>query len=76
MAVTKRSNDPNYGIVEEYVDPAYFVHSFTDDPTFSDIIYAGHMKRMSISELKRIAGDQFTEEQYETDGTYGDEPIR
>ena len=65
MAVTKRSNDPNYGIVEEYVDPAYFVHSFTDDPTFSDIIYAGHMKRMSIAELKRIAGDQFTEDQYE-----------
>lgn len=66
MAVTKRSNDPNYGIVEDYVDPAYFVHSFTDDPTFSDIIYAGHMKRMSIAELKRIAGDEFTEEQYET----------
>jgi hypothetical protein len=66
MAVTKRSNDPNYGIVEEYVDPAYFVHSFTDDPTFSDIIYAGHTKRMSIAELKRIAGDEFTEEQYET----------
>jgi hypothetical protein len=65
MAVTKRSNDPNYGIVEEYVDPAYFVHSFTDDPTFSDIIYAGHMKRMSISELKRVAGNQFTEDQYE-----------
>jgi hypothetical protein len=66
MAVAKRSNDPNYGIVEEYVDPAYFVHSFTDDPTFSDIIYAGHTKRMSIAELKRIAGDEFTEEQYET----------
>ena len=65
MAVTKRSNDPNYGIVEEYVDPAYFVHSLTDDPTFSDIIYAGHMKRMSISELKRVAGNQFTEDQYE-----------
>lgn len=65
MAVTKRSNDPNYGIVEEYVDPAYFIHSFTDDPNFSDLTYAGHIKRMSIAELKRIAGDQFTEDQYE-----------
>ena len=65
MAVTKRSNDPNYGIQEEYVDPAYFLHSHTDDPTFSDMIYAGHLKRISIQELKRLAGDQFTEEQYQ-----------
>lgn len=65
MAVTKRSNDPNYGINEEYVDPAFFLHSFTDDPTFSDAVYAGHIKRISIQELKRVAGDQFSEEQYQ-----------
>lgn len=65
MAVTKRSNDPNYGIQEEYVDPAYFLHSHTDDPTFSDMVYAGHLKRISIQELKRLAGNQFTEEQYQ-----------
>ena len=64
MAVAKRSNDPNYGITEEYVDPAMFVHNYTDDPTFSDLVYAGHIKRLSIMELKRLAGDQFTEEQY------------
>jgi hypothetical protein len=64
MAVVKRENDPNYGIVTKYVDPAYFIHSYTDDPNFSDIVYAGHIERLSISELKRIAGDQFTEEQY------------
>ena len=68
MAVTKRSNDPNYGIDEEYVDPAFFIHSFTDDPTFSDLVYAGHIKRISIQELKRIAGDQFSEEQYQKIG--------
>ena len=68
MAVTKRSNDPNYGIDEEYVDPAFFIHSFTDDPTFSDLVYAGHIKRISIQELKRIAGDQFSEEQYQKMG--------
>ena len=68
MAVTKRSNDPNYGIDEEYVDPAFFMHSFTDDPTFSDLVYAGHIKRISIQELKRIAGDQFSEEQYQKIG--------
>jgi len=65
MAVVKRNNDPNYGITEEYIDPAYFFHSYTEDPTFSDLIYAGHVKKISISELKRIAGDELTEEQYQ-----------
>lgn len=65
MGVVKRNNDPNYGIQEEYIDPAYFFHSYTEDPTFSDLIYAGHIKKISISELKRIAGDELTEEQYE-----------
>jgi len=65
MSVVKRNNDPNYGIQEEYIDPAYFFHSYTEDPTFSDLIYAGHIKKISISELKRIAGDELTEEQYE-----------
>lgn len=65
MGVIKRSNDPNYGIKEEYIDPAYFFHSYTEDPTFSDLIYAGHVKKISISELKRIARDEFTEEEYE-----------
>ncbi len=64
MAVAKRSNDPNYGITEEYVDPSMFIHNYTDDPTFSDLVYAGHIKRMSIMELKRLAGDQFTEKEY------------
>jgi hypothetical protein len=64
MAVIKRNNDPNYGITEEYIDPAFFFHSYTEDPTFSDLIYAGHIKKISISELKRIARDEFSEEEY------------
>ena len=32
LAVTKRDNDPNYGITEKYVDPISFIHSFTEDP--------------------------------------------
>ena len=65
MGVVKRTNDPNYGITEEYVDPAYFFHSYTEDPTFSDLIYAGHVKKISISELKRTAGNDLSEEQFE-----------
>jgi len=64
MAVVKRSNDPNYGIKTEYVDPVKFIHSNTNDPNFTDITYAGHIKTISIQELKRIAGDELTEEQY------------
>lgn len=65
MGVIKRNNDPNYGISEEYIDPAYFFHSYTEDPTFSDLIYAGHVKKISISELKRIARDELTEDDYQ-----------
>ncbi len=65
MAVTKRENDPNYGIKVNYVDPADFVHSFTTDPNFGDLVYAGSLRRVPIQELKRIAGDQFTEQEYE-----------
>jgi hypothetical protein len=64
MAVIKRSNDPNYGITEEYVDPETFVHSYTEDAGMNDLIYAGHMKSVPIHELKRIAGDQLTEEDF------------
>tara|TARA_R100001509_G_scaffold141702_1_gene96825 strand:- start:3065 stop:5497 length:2433 start_codon:yes stop_codon:yes gene_type:complete len=65
MGVAKRSNDPNYGIKEEYVDPKRFLHNYTDDPNFNDLTYAGHFKYITIMDLKRIAGNQFSEEKYE-----------
>lgn len=65
MGVIKRDNDPNYGITTKYVDPANFLHSYTEDPTMSDIVYGGHIKRISIQELKRMAGSEISEEQYE-----------
>lgn len=64
MAVVKRTNDPNEGIKTEYVDPARFIHSYTEDPGFNDMIYAGHIKTISIQELKRIAGHELTEEDF------------
>lgn len=77
MCVVKRNNDPNYGIATSYVDPKDFIHSNTDDPYFSDLVYAGHVKSMPIQELKRIAGDELTEKDYEEiakkiKGTHGD----
>lgn len=62
MSVVKRTNDSNYGIRVEYVDPVNFVHSYTDDPNLDDIVYAGHVKEIPLQELKRLAGDQLTEE--------------
>ena len=64
MSVVKRTNDPNYGLKTEYIDPAQFIHSFTEDPDFNDLVYAGNVKHIPIQDLKRMAADQFTEEQY------------
>ena len=43
-----------------------FVHSYTEDPNFGDLVYAGHIKRIPIQELKRLAGSEFTEEDYKS----------
>ena len=64
MAVVKRTNDPSYGIVTEYVDPAMFIHSYTEDPSFDDLVYAGHIRRMTIQDLKRHAQGQVEEDEF------------
>jgi len=63
MAVVKRNNDPNYGIKVDYVDPVHFVHSYTEDPFFGDITYAGHVREVTLDELKRMAGDELSDKQ-------------
>lgn len=55
VAAVKRENDPNHGIVERYVDPSGLVHSYSEDPTMRDLVYAGEIRQMSIIDLKRIA---------------------
>ena len=52
------------GIKVKYVDPENFIHSFTDRPDFKQIQHAGEIYTVTIGELKRMAGDQFTEEEY------------
>ncbi len=65
MAVVKRSNDPNIGIKTSYVDPVMFIHNYTEDPGFEELNYAGHIKKISIAELRRLAGDELSEEDLE-----------
>ena len=53
IGVTKTSFNPAEGIVVDYVDPAYCVWSYTEDPNFDDIYYVGEVKSISIPELKK-----------------------
>tara|TARA_R110000787_G_scaffold112659_1_gene221573 strand:+ start:1295 stop:3703 length:2409 start_codon:yes stop_codon:yes gene_type:complete len=41
------------GITIDYVDPAYMVYSYTEDPNFEDIYYIGEVKSITIPELKK-----------------------
>jgi len=41
------------GITVDYVDPAYMVYSYTEDPNFEDIYYVGEVKAITIPELKK-----------------------
>jgi len=53
IGVTKTSFNPAEGIVVDYVDPAYCVWSYTEDPHFEDIYYVGEVKSITIPELKK-----------------------
>jgi len=53
IGITKTSFNTAEGIVVDYVDPAYCVWSYTEDPHFNDIYYVGEVKSITIPELKK-----------------------
>jgi hypothetical protein len=53
MCATKTSFNQTEGIRVEYVDPAYMVYSYTEDPNFDDVYYVGEVKSITIAELKK-----------------------
>jgi hypothetical protein len=53
IGITKTSFNPAEGIVVDYVNPAYCVWSYTEDPNFDDIYYVGEVKSITIPELKK-----------------------
>lgn len=53
IGITKTSFNTTEGIVVDYVDPAYCVWSYTEDPNFEDIYYVGEVKSITIPELKK-----------------------
>lgn len=57
------STDPVKGIVVEEVDPADMVWAYPTKSNFSNVNYYGHVKRMTVNELQRIAGRKFSDEE-------------
>ena len=53
IACVKTEFNLSEGIKTTYVDPAYLVYSYTEDPNFDDIYYAGEVKAITIPELKK-----------------------
>lgn len=54
IGIAKQTFNKSTGISVEYVDPANVVYSYTESPTFDDCFYFGEVKRIHISEVKRM----------------------
>ena len=53
IAAAKTNFNTAEGVTVDYVDPAYMVYSYTEDPNFEDIYYVGELKAITIPELKK-----------------------
>ena len=53
ISACKTQFNKTEGIRVDYVDPAYMVYSYTENPNFEDIYYVGEVKSITISELKK-----------------------
>ena len=53
IAAVKTDFNTAEGVTVKYVDPAYMVYSYTEDPNFEDIYYVGEVKSITIPELKK-----------------------
>jgi len=65
IAAAKTGFNTANGITVDYVDPAYMVYSYTEDPNFQDIYYVGEIKSITIPELKKEFPD-ISEDDYKT----------
>ena len=65
IGAVKTNFNVSNGITIDYVDPAYMVYSYTEDPNFEDIYYVGEVKAITIPELKKQFPHISEEELYE-----------
>ena len=53
------------GVIKlKYVDPSNLITSFSSSPDFKNIQHAGEVYSITISQLREMAGDEFTDEEY------------
>ena len=64
QAATKTEINPSGVIKLKYVDPSNLITSFSSSPDFKNIQHAGEVYSVTISQLREMAGDEFTEEEY------------
>jgi len=53
IGAVKTNFNLSNGITVDYVDPAYLVYSYTEDPNFEDIYYVGEFKPLTIPEIAK-----------------------
>jgi|TARA_R110002020_G_scaffold140042_5_gene311268 hypothetical protein len=53
IGAVKAGWNKSNGITLDYVDPAYLIYSYTEDPNFEDIYYVGEVKAMTIPEIAK-----------------------
>jgi len=63
FGATKTYSDKD-GVHVRYVDPANLVISHSNDPDFRDMSHAGEVKYYTIHDIRKMAGNQFTEDEY------------
>lgn len=64
VAVAKHEFLPNDGLRVEYVDPATWIHSYCEEPDFSDRYYDGQVKNVHYTEVTKI-NPNITDEELE-----------
>mgnify|MGYP003147139741 FL=1 len=64
QGAVKTSICPSKGVKIKYVDPGNLITSNSASPSFENIQHAGEIYRVTIAELKQMAGSQFTDKEY------------
>ena len=53
IGAVKAGWNKSNGITLDYVDPAYLIYSYTEDPNFEDIYYVGELKPVTLPEIAK-----------------------
>ena len=53
IGAVKTDFNTSNGITIDYVDPAYLIYSYTEDPNFEDIYYVGELKAVTLPEIAK-----------------------